>query len=177
MPLGVIAGSGAFPQLVMRAARAQGHDVAVVAIRDEAAPDLDRLAVELGGCRVRWLALGQLEECIRTFRDAGVSQAVMAGRVDHARLYTDLKPDPTLRAMLARVDAKSADPLLGAIAGVLAQHGIRVIDSTSLLSSLRARAGQLTARGPSEDMRCDFEFGYRIATESGNIHRHPRFHL
>src|SRR5262245_48974961 len=110
MPLGLIAGSGTFPQMVLRAARALGHDVSVVAIEGEATSDLDGVAAELGGCQVHWISLGQLERCIRTFREAGVSQAVMAGQVKHTRVFSDLKPDATLQAVLARVDTKTANP-------------------------------------------------------------------
>ena len=148
---------------MLRAARTLGHDVSVVAIEDEAGPEIDGLAAELGGCQVHWMSLGQLERCIRTFRAAGVSEAVMAGKVEHARVFSNLQPDPMLQALLARLDAKTAEPLLAAVARALGEHGIRLLDSTALLSSFLARAGQLSARRPGDAMRRDFELGARIA--------------
>lgn len=162
-PLGLIAGNGTFPFLVLRAARALGHEVVVVAIKDEAFPALDALAAELGGCHVHWISLGQLGRCISTLRDAGVSQAVMAGQVKHVKLFSDVMPDLTLLSVLTRLKGKNTDALISALASVLEDKGITLMDSTALLSSLLARAGQLTALGPSEAMRADFEFGYRAA--------------
>jgi DUF1009 family protein len=162
-PIGLIAGNGTFPFLVLRAARALGHDVVVVAIKDEAFPGLDALAAELGGCRVHWISLGQLGRCIATLREAGVSQAVMAGQVKHVKLFTDVMPDLTLLSVLTRLKSKNTDALLSALASVLEDKGITLMDSTVLLSSLLAAAGPLSARVPNEAMRADFEFGYRVA--------------
>jgi hypothetical protein len=162
-PIGLIAGNGTFPFLVLRAARALGHDVVVVAIKDEAFPGLDALAAELGGCRVHWISLGQLGRCIATLREAGVSQAVMAGQVKHVKLFTDVMPDLTLLSVLTRLKSKNTDALLSALASVLEDKGITLMDSTVLLSSLLAGAGPLSARVPNEAMRGDFEFGYRVA--------------
>jgi hypothetical protein len=162
-PIGVIAGNGTFPFLVLRAARALGHEVVVVAIKDEASSGLDALAAELGGCRVHWISLGQLGRCIAAFRDAGVSQAVMAGQVKHVKLFSGVMPDLTLLSVLTRLKAKNTDAIISAVTSVLEDNGIILMDSTVLLSSLLAGAGPLTARGPSEAMRADFEFGYRVA--------------
>jgi DUF1009 family protein len=162
-PLGLIAGNGTFPFLVLRAARTLGHEVVVVAIKDEAAADLERLAGELGGCRVHWIALGQLGKCISTLREAGVSRAVMAGQVKHVKLFSDVMPDLTLLSVLTRLKGKNTDALISALAAVLEDKGITLMDSTALLSSLLAGPGTLSSRAPGEAMRADFEFGYRAA--------------
>jgi DUF1009 family protein len=162
-PIGIIAGNGTFPQLVLRAARALGHDVVIVAIKDEAFPEIDRLAAELGGCRVHWIALGQLGRCIAAFKDAGVSRAVMAGQVKHVKLFSGVMPDLVLMSVLARLRSKNTDALISAVADVLKDRGITLMDSTALLSSLLARPGQLSTRGPDDAMRRDLEFGYGVA--------------
>jgi DUF1009 family protein len=161
--IGLIAGNGAFPFLVLRAARQLGHDVVAVAITGEADPDLDRLARELGGTTVAWVELGQLGKCIKTLKAGGVSQAVMAGQVKHVKLFGGVLPDLTLLSVLTKLKANNTDALIAAVAEVLQDHGIALMNSTDLLSDLVARAGVLSEAQPTESMRADFEFGYRIA--------------
>ena len=163
MNLGVIAGNGAFPFLVLRAARQAGHTVVVVAIKDEASPGLDDLARDLGDATVHWIALGQLGTCITLLRGAGVATAVMAGQVKHVKLFSGVMPDLTLLSVLRRLRSKNTDALISAIAEVLAEHGITLMDSTSLLGDLLARSGVLSMRQPSDAVLTDFEFGYRVA--------------
>lgn len=163
MPVGLIAGNGSFPFLVLRAARALGHDVAVVAIRGEAFPELEALARELGGTTFEWVKLGQLGACIAALKRAGASEAVMAGQVKHVQLFTDIMPDLTMMSALARLRSKNTDALISAIADVLASHGISLVNSTTLIGSLLAGEGVLTERTPDEAMRRDLDFGYRVA--------------
>jgi UDP-2,3-diacylglucosamine hydrolase len=163
MPIGLIAGNGTFPQLVLRAARRLGHDVAVVAIEGETFGSIDALAATLGGTTVRWIPLGKLGDCISTLREAGVSRAVMAGQVKHVKLFTDVMPDPIMLSALGRLAANNTDSLIAAVADVLEKHGIALMDSTTLLADLLARPGVLTDAAPSEPMLADFEFGYRVA--------------
>jgi DUF1009 family protein len=162
-PIGLIAGNGTFPLLVLRAARARGHDVAVVAIQGEAHASIDELAVSLGGTSVRWLPAGELAQCIALLRAAGVTQAVMAGLVRHASMFRAIRPDATLRGALAGLQSKNTDALVSAVAAVLQQHGIGVMDSTALLSDLLAAPGLLTRAAPSDAMLADFAFGYAVA--------------
>ena len=163
MPIGLIAGNGTFPFLVLRAARQLGHDVVVVAVKDEASPDLEPLARELGGTALHWISLGQLGTCIAALKDAGVTQAVMAGQVKHVKLFGGVMPDLTLLSVLTRLKAKNTDALIAAIASVLEDHGITLMDSTALLADLLAKPGVLTKTAPDDGMRADFEFGGRMA--------------
>lgn len=163
MPLGLIAGNGTFPFLVLRAARQLGHDVVVVAIRDEAFPEIDALARELGGTAVVWIHLGQLGKCLETFHAHGVSRAVMAGQVKHVKLFGGVLPDLTLLSVLARLKAKNTDALIAAVADVLQEHGVTLMDSTALLADLMARPGVLSRAQPAEAMLADFEFGCTVA--------------
>jgi DUF1009 family protein len=162
MRIGLIAGNGQFPFLVLRAARQLGRDVAVVGIEGEAYPGLETLAHDLGAS-FSWITLGQLGTCIKTFTRAGVSQAVMAGQVKHVKLFGGVLPDMTLLKVLTRLKSKNTDALIAAIADVLQEHGITLMDSTALIGDLLARPGVLTRRAPTESMQADFEFAYGVA--------------
>ena len=169
MPIGLIAGNGSFPFLVLRAARRLRHDVAVVAIRGEAFPELETLAAELGGTTVEWVSLGQLGKCISALERQCVTRAVMAGQVKHVKLFTDVMPDLTMLSVLGRLVTKNTDALITAIADVLQKHGIHLMDSTELLADLLARPGVLTRTQPSAAMSADFAFGYPIADTIGGL--------
>lgn len=162
-PIGLIAGNGSFPFLVLRAARQVGHPVVVVAIEGEASPELEQLARQVGGTQFAWVSLGQLGKCVRTLTGAGVTRAVMAGQVKHVKLFGGVVPDLTLLKVLARLKAQNTDALITAVADVLHDHGITLMDSTALLPDLVAPAGVLTHRRPTGAMQVDFEFGARMA--------------
>jgi DUF1009 family protein len=163
MRLGLIAGNGRFPFLVLEAARAMGHDVTVIAAREEAFKDLDDAAVRAGAA-IHWISLGQLGKCISYLKQAGVSQAVMAGQVKHTKIFAGgVMPDLTFMSLLAKLPTRNTDGIIGAVASVLKDNGIELIDSTSLLKPMLAVAGPMTNRAPNEDERGDFEFGYRMA--------------
>jgi DUF1009 family protein len=163
MKLGLIAGNGRFPFLVLEAARGAGHDVTLIAIKEEAFPDLADLAARPPAAAVHWVSLGQLGKCISLLKAAGVSQAVMAGQVKHTKLFADIVPDLTLLGVLMRLKGRNTDALISGVAAVLGDHGIQLLDSTAFLAPLLARDGVLTARAPGDDERGDLEFGYRIA--------------
>lgn len=162
-PIGLIAGNGTFPSKVLRAARRLGHTVTVVGIEGEAFPELEALAREVGGATFTWVPLGHLGTCIKTLTASGVTQAVMAGQVKHVKVFGGVMPDLTLLSVLTRLRSNSTDALIAAIADVLAQHGIALMDSTALLRDLLAGTGPLTRTGPSPAMLADFEIGYRAA--------------
>lgn len=163
MRLGLIAGNGRFPFLVLDAARAQGYQVTVVAVKDEAFPGLADAAAREPRAELTWVSLGQLGTCIKVLKAAGVSKAVMAGQVKHVKIFSGILPDLTLLSVLRRLKAKNTDALIAAVADVLAEQGITLIDSTELLKPLLARAGALTARGLTAEEQADLAFGYRMA--------------
>jgi DUF1009 family protein len=161
--LGLIAGNGKFPFLVLDAARAQGYDVTIVAAKEETFPELNESA-QRHRAAIHWISLGQLGKCITLLKEAGITRAVMAGQVKHTKIFSNwVIPDAAFVAVLRRLRAKNTDGLIGAVADVLGEHGIELVDSTTLLQPLLAKAGVLTSRGPTEEERQDFEFGYRIA--------------
>jgi len=162
MKLGLIAGNGRFPFLVLDAARGLGHDVTVIAIKEEAFPHLADAAARPPAAALHWISLGQLGKCISTLTAAGVTQAVMAGQVKHTKLFADILPDLTLLGVLMRLKAKNTDALISGVADVLRDHGIELVNSTAFLTPLLARAGVLTRRAPSAEEESDFVFGYAI---------------
>jgi hypothetical protein len=160
--LGLLAGNGRFPFLVLDAARAQGHDVTIIAIKEETFTELNA-AAERHGSAIHWISLGQLGTCISLLKKADVQVAVMAGQVKHTKIFGGIIPDLTFMAVLKTLATRSTDGLIGAVANVLREHGIELIDSTSLLTPLLARSGVLTRRPPTDEEQKDFEFGYRMA--------------
>ena len=163
MRLGLIAGNGRFPFLVLDAARAQGHEVTVVAVKEEALPELADAAAREPKASLHWVSLGQLGTCIRILKDAGATRAVMAGQVKHVKIFSGIVPDLTLLSVLTKVRARNTDALIAAVAEVLREHGIELMDSTSLLEPLMAREGTLTRRAPTPEEHADLAFGYRMA--------------
>ena len=162
MKLGLLAGNGRFPFLVLDAARAQGHEVTIIAIKEETFPELNA-AAQRHASQIHWISLGQLGTCIHLLKQAGVTTAVMAGQVKHTKIFGGILPDKTFLAVLLKLTSRNTDGLIGAVANVLREHGIELIDSTSLLTPLLARPGVLTKRPPTEDEQRDFEFGYKMA--------------
>lgn len=159
--LGLIAGNGRFPLLVLEAARALGRDVTVVAVKEEAGADLEALARDRGAA-LHWVSLGQLGRCIEILQAAGCREAVMAGQVKHAKLFAGITPDWTFMQVLMRLRAKSTDALISAIADVLRTKGITLVDSTALLQPLMAREGLLAGPPLTDEARETLAFGYRM---------------
>jgi DUF1009 family protein len=160
--IGIIAGNGRFPFLALQGARSLGHEVTVVAVKEEAFPELEEAAREAKAA-FHSVSLGHLGKCIKILKQDGVARAVMAGQVKHAKIFSGIIPDLTLLSVLARLKTRNTDSLISAVADVMRNEGIDLLDSTVFLQPLLAREGGLTARPPDEGERADFEFGYRMA--------------
>src|SRR3954471_5853476 len=163
MKLGLIAGNGRFPFLLLDAARAQGFAVTVAAIREETDPEINHRAAIDEGITVHWLSLGELSRLIDIFHKEGVSMAVMAGQVKHKQIFSSIRPDWRLAKLLLNLRTRNTDMLLGAIAKVLGDEGIELISSTSFLEPLLAETGVLTRRAPNEQERRDVAYGSEVA--------------
>ncbi len=161
MRIGLIAGNGKFPLLVLDAARAQGFEVVVVAIKEEASGEIE----DRGAASVHWLSLGELSKLIETFKREGVRRAIMAGQVKHKQIFSAIRPDFRLAKLLISLASRSTDSLLGAVAGVLADEGITLENSTRLLEPLLVEPGTLTLRAPSEQERKDIDYGRAVARQ------------
>ena len=157
--LGLIAGNGKFPFLILDAARAQGLEVVVAAIKEETSPEIE----SRGAVSVHWLSLGELSKLIETFKNEGVQRAIMAGQVKHKQIFSNIKPDWRLAKILLSLTIRNTDSLLGAVARVLADEGITLENSTSLLEPLLAMRGVLTERAPNQEEKKSIEYGRAVA--------------
>jgi UDP-2,3-diacylglucosamine hydrolase len=157
--LGLIAGNGSFPLLLLDAARAQGAQVVVAAIKEETSP----LIENRGAAAVHWLSLGELGKLIDTFKREGVSTAIMAGQVKHKQIFSAIRPDWRLAKVLFSLGTRNTDSLIGAVAKVLEEEGIHLISSTSYLEPLLARPGVLTRRAPTDAEQMNIDYGRQVA--------------
>ena len=157
---GLIAGNGRFPFLVLEGARSQGIEMAVLAIKEEASPELAQAAK-----RVHWVSLGELGKAIELLQSEGVTRAVMAGQVKHNKIFSAIRPDWKLAKLLLSLPRKNTDSLIGAVAKVLEEEGIQLVDSTLFLKPLLADAGVLTRRAPDEHEAADLAYGLGVARQ------------
>ncbi|MEG9437937.1 UDP-2,3-diacylglucosamine diphosphatase LpxI [Edaphobacter sp. HDX4] len=161
--LGLIAGNGSFPFLLLDAARAHGLTVVVAAIKEETDVAMNVRAAADPNVRVHWMSLGELSRLIETFHAEGVSRAVMAGQVKHKQIFSSIRPDWRLAKLLLNLRTRSTDMLLGAVAKVLGDEGIELISSTQFLEPLLAKAGVLTRRHPDDEEQKDIVYGRTVA--------------
>ncbi len=159
--IGLIAGNGKFPFLILDAARAQGYEVVVAAIKEETFPEIE----SHGAASVHWLSLGELSRLIETFQREGVRRAIMAGQVRHKQIFSSIRPDWRLAKLLLSLTTRNTDSLLGAVAKVLADEGITLEKSTWLLEPLLVKTGVLTGREPGEQERKNIDYGRAVARE------------
>src|SRR2546425_2057515 len=157
---GLIAGNGQFPFLVLEGARSRGIDMAVIALKEEASPELEKIAT-----RLHWVSLGELSKTIDLMHQEGVKQAVMAGQVKHNKIFSAIRPDWKLAKVLFSLPRKNTDALIGAVARVLEDEGIRLVDSTMFLKPLVPDLGVLTRRTPSEHEAEDMAYGLGVARQ------------
>ncbi|HUI50671.1 MAG TPA: UDP-2,3-diacylglucosamine diphosphatase LpxI [Terriglobales bacterium] len=155
---GLIAGNGRFPFLVLEGARSQGIEMAVIALKEEASPELEKAAK-----RLHWVSLGELSKAIDLMQREGVKRAVMAGQVKHNKIFSSIRPDWKLAKLLFALPRKNTDSLIGAVAKVLEEEGIQLVDSTLFLKPLLPQAGVLTRRAPNEYEAADLEYGLGVA--------------
>jgi UDP-2,3-diacylglucosamine hydrolase len=161
---GLIAGNGKFPFLVLEAARSQGIDMVVAAIKEETFPEIEQHA-----STVHWMSLGQLGKLIKTFKSEGVNHAVMAGQVKHKQIFSSIIPDFKMIQLLASLAVKNTDSLIGAVARLLEDEGIHLLDSTLFLKPLLPDPGVLTKRPPTDEEKRDLDYGYKLARELGRL--------
>ena len=161
---GLIAGNGRFPFLVLEGARSQGIEMAVIALKEEASPELEKLAK-----RLHWVSLGELSKTIDLMHQEGVKQAVMAGQVKHNKIFSAIRPDWKLAKLLFSLPRKNTDSLIGAVVRVLEEEGIRLVDSTLFLKPLVAGAGVLTRRAPNDHEAEDMAYGLSVARQIASM--------
>jgi UDP-2,3-diacylglucosamine hydrolase len=158
MKYGLIAGNGRFPILALESAQQAGDEVVTIAIKEEASAE-----VESAAAVCYWISLGELSKLIDICHREGVTEIMMAGQVKHAKIFSAIQPDWRLFKVLAALDRKNTDALIGAVQKVLRDEGIELVDSTRLLKHLLASEGVLTRRKPSKDEKVNIHYGRRIA--------------
>src|SRR5499433_943422 len=157
---GLIAGNGRFPFLVLEGARSQGIEMAVIALKEEASPELEKAAK-----RLHWVSLGELSKAIELMQREGVQRAVMAGQVKHNKIFSSIRPDWKLAKLLFALPRKNTDALIGAVAKILEDEGIELVDSTLFLKPLVPETGVLTRRAPNEEEAADIQYGLGVARQ------------
>jgi DUF1009 family protein len=162
MKIAIIAGNGRFPFLVLEAARSEGHDVTVIGIKEEASKELEEAVAGPPKADLHWVSIGHLGTFLKILKDAHIKTAVMAGQVKHVKIF-GFVPDLTAMALMAKLPARNTDALIGAVADLMKEQGIDLINSAQFLQPLLAGAGQLSERGPTAEERKDLDFGYRMA--------------
>jgi UDP-2,3-diacylglucosamine hydrolase len=161
---GLIAGNGRFPFLVLEGARSQGIEMAVIALREEASPELEGVAQ-----RLHWVSLGELSRTLELLHGEGVTHAVMAGQVKHNKIFSTIRPDWKLAKLLFSLPRKNTDSLIGAVARVLESEGIELVDSTAFLRPLVPNPGVLTRRAPDARESADIAYGREIALQLAGL--------
>jgi DUF1009 family protein len=164
MKLGLIAGNGNFPFLVIEGAHRAGAQVAVAAIREETDPSIEKIAD-----RLTWVGIGQLGKMLKFFKTEGVDKAIMAGQVKHVQIFSNAIPDVRMLKMLLRLPKRNTDSLIGAVASELAHEGIELIDSTHFLKDQLPTVGTLTKRAPDDRERSDVAYGLEVAREIARL--------
>jgi len=161
--LGLIAGNGRFPFLVLDAARSLGYDITIIGIKEEASKELDEAAARAPRADLHWISIGQLGTFLKIMNDAGITQAVMAGQVKHVKIFGGFTPDLTALSLITKLKGMNTDALIGAVADLMRERGIELINSAQFLQPLLAGEGVLTERMPNDAEHQDLEFGYRMA--------------
>lgn len=157
--LGLIAGNGRFPFLILDAAKSRGYEVVVAAIKEETFPEIE----QHGAASVHWMSLGELSKLIETFQHEGVKTAVMAGQVKHKQIFSSIRPDWKLAKLLLSLSTRNTDSLIGGVAKILEEEGIHLMSSTTLLEPLLAREGVLTKRKPTDSEQTNITYGRSVA--------------
>ena len=150
----MLAGNGRFPMLALESARRLGIEVVVIGIEEEVAKEVPAAYT---------ISLGALSKLIDICKTEGITQLMMCGQVKHTKIFSAIRPDWRLIKLLAALDSKNTDALIGGVARVLRDEGIELVDSTLLLKELLAPVGLLTRRKPSSDESKELDYGRHIA--------------
>jgi len=162
--VGLIAGGGQFPLKIAVAARKGGARVVAVAHHGETDPSLGDHVDE-----IVWIKLGQLGHLIRSFKERGISQAVMAGTITKKRMFENILPDLKGLKIISKLAVFHDDDILRAVASELAREGIEIVGSAGYVPELVAPTGCLTRRKPTKAEEEEIRFGWNIAKELGRL--------
>jgi DUF1009 family protein len=160
----IIAGNGRFPFLVLEAAREQGLEPLVVAIKEETSPELAEKTQN-----IHWVSLGEAAKGLDLMVAEKITKVVLAGQVKHAQLFSSIKPDGMMSRMLHGLSRKNTDMLIGAVVRMIEGRGMKVVDSTLFLKPMLAEVGKLTRRAPDAEEEADVAYGREIAKKIAGL--------
>jgi DUF1009 family protein len=162
--LGLIAGSGVYPTVLAKAARAAGvKKIVAAAFTDETTPTLAQVVDEIS-----WLRVGQLGRLLKCFSETGVHRAIMAGQISPKNLF-DLRPDWKALFLLARLKHRNAESIFAAIADELAKIEVELLPATTFLDSFLAETGLVAGPELSDREKQDVDYGWQIAKEISRL--------
>lgn len=156
--IGIIAGEGKFPLMVLEGAKKEGYEVAVAGLKNMASPDLEKVADVF-----TWVSIGEVGKLVKFLTTNNVRKALLAGRVKHFTIYKDFFPDSVTIFLLTQLKDKKPTSIFKKLSEYLSSKGIELIDSTVFLSNLLPNEGVLTKNKPSRKALEDIEFGWKIA--------------
>lgn len=162
--IGIISGKGTLPCLLAEEAKRQGYYVVMVA--------LDPIADHLNGCadEIKRVNVGKLGRLIKVLKDAGITEAIMAGKVSKSLLYkSNIQPDMRAVKLLFKLKDKKDDTILQTITEELKTEGIQIVETTCFAQELLMPEGVITKTKPTTSIKKDIEFGYKIALEIGRL--------
>lgn len=155
--IGLIAGRGIYPKMVLEGAREKRIPLAVAAFEGETDP---RVAAQ--GKPVEWLRVGQLGRLVSFFKKAGVQEVIFAGQITPKRLF-DLRPDFKALWILAGLKERNAVTLFGAVVRELEKAGMKVLPATTFVEDHLAGTGHLAGAKPPRHLSADISFGWPLA--------------
>jgi DUF1009 family protein len=163
--LGLIAGGGELPRAVAQAARQAGRGVFVVplvgSVTDDWVQDFPH----------EFLSPGEPGRIVKAMKGAGVSQVLLAGRVDRPK-FSEMKLDAKGMLLLPRAIAaakKGDDSLLRFIVGICEEEGFQAVSVAEAVPALVAQEGLLGRTAPDGEQQSDILQGFKIAHALGAL--------
>lgn len=163
--IGIIAGSGVYPETFIKAARRQSPGIRLVmcAFPGETRPELEKMVDA-----TEWIRVGQLSKPIKFFRREQAAEAVMIGQISPKNLF-ELRTDLRALMMFARIKERNAETVFGAIADELAKDGITLLPATTFLEDHLPSAGHVCGPVFKKRQLTDADFGFRIAKQTSAL--------
>lgn len=158
--IGIIAGNGRFPFLVAEEVRKAGKRVAVIGLREETDPAIEKLADVM-----TWVHLGEFQKMIDQIHASGAVNVIMAGQVKHAQIFAGLKLDWRAIKLMGSLINKKTDTILGTVANEFQKEGISLLPSHHYLKSLLPKAGLICGKKLDGEEKKVAEFGHKIAKQ------------
>lgn len=162
-PLGIIAGQGQFPFLVVQGAKRAGRKTVAVGFREHTRPELYAVVD-----RMMWLRLGQLGKMLSFFKKNGVEEVVFAGGIDKPKAL-QIIPDFRAALLLLQSRSKNDNAILHSVVRLLEREGLKVASPIDYVPGLLTPEGVMGKRRPDKREQKDIQFGWPLAKELGRM--------